>query len=343
VQQQFEQLTETHKKLLCFLAIFGNDYTEINFVISNFIDNQTPEIYEIIFDLSSQNWIDLSENKYKLTAQAEAYIYGNIPPKAQNCVKIIEFYIEKLSPPFKDRLEKNQEMQLLKVLHRIHGTSELLAKLNDYYAQYLIFAKDTKSAIKYFNLSIQIQGSENKQSFEYCNYLNHLAEAYLNTGAYDKALATAFKSRNVIDTLPKNKINASMLIYSYSIIYNVYFAQANNKKAYEYSQKAIELSDENLDDRFLQASIYYEAITIAIKTQKYDKAEEMIQKVKEKYLRTLNEKKYIEIAKRIADTEKQLNELKKINKNFNKIFNNRVFFMLLIFTVLALLAILFFI
>ncbi len=341
MQEQYEQLTDTHKSLLCTLTVFGNEYTEINFVVENFVAEKSPEIYEIIFDLSSQTWINLSENTYKVSEKAEKYIYEHIPPKAENCNHIIDFYIKKLSPPFKHKIDKNEELQLLKVLHRIQGTSAQLAKLNDYYAQYLIFAGDLTSAIKYFHLAAQIQEATAK-NIELCNILNHLAEAYFNTAEYDKALETAFKSRNIAENMQPAKQAEAMQVYSYTLIYNVYFVQKKYKKAFEYSQKAMELAIKSIDNKFVTANIHYEAAMIATQNNNFTKAQEILTTTKEKFLSSINNKESLELDKKITELQKQITELQKINKNFNKIFNNKFPLILLIITLLALIIFLFF-
>ncbi len=331
--KKIEKLSEEHLKMLIYLSVFGNDETSITSVLKLFkiedIEDEKNVFLEYIYDLQSNDLIKLYKDKYFLPPKVLNAINEKNYPNVFNCAYIIELFKDILKPSEKLKLEKDTEILLLKTLYRIKGQSADLAVLNDYYAQYLNSIKKHRSAVDYFQLAVEIQKKVKQKDVALCNFYNHLSETYMILENFEKSLNIAFKSVHLTYQLPSQ--DHIVLIYSYTIISNIYFRQKKYELAFKYSQKAIKIAEEKKLDKFRLANLYLEASILSVKIKNIEKADFFIEKTlflssdlsdkndnKEFYQRLYTQKQYINLLKRMDNT----------------IYNNKKILYLILFFVL---------
>lgn len=317
MHNKFEKLSKEEKKFLTQLVIFGNQETKINLVIDIFANTDEHNTYlELFFKFAENEWIILHNNLYRISNEVETFIFNFFAPNTKNSRLTIEYFINLIIPPQNNRLPNDLEVLLLKTISRIQGVSSEMALLNDYYAQYLIYLKDTKTAIKFYTLAVDIQLKTSTVDVKLCNYYNHLAEAYLIDKQNDKALNFAFKSLHLIYNLPvKEHI---VLVYVFTIISSVYFNTKKYDLSFEYSKKAVEAAKKHNYDNILLANLVYESSVCA---QKAKQIEESIKLIKEasKIAEQIPEKqKYQKLFEKINFHKQYLALIKKLDNTIFK-------------------------
>ncbi len=333
VEEKYDILSEQHKYLLNVLLIFGNEKTNLSFVIDNFFEDQkTEEFYDLIYDLRDASWLVLEKDKYFISKEVEDFLFKFYPPKVENSEIVIEYFLKILIPPFKNRLEIETELLLLKVLYRIKGNSKSLAQLNDYYAQYLDFIGEYQSAIKFYSLAVKIYSSLKIQDSVLCNFYNHLAEEYFKIADYDNALAISYKTENIIYSLSFE--NIVLLVYTYTLISHIYFKQKKYQLAYSYAKKALDIAKNKVIDKNILADLYYETAIIAMKLKKYDKALFLLEKSYDYAQNVSTKEKNYDLLERIRSQKHYLQMLNKLDFAITKIGDKKIIFFLIILIIL---------
>lgn len=335
MEEKFEVLSKTQKKLLVQLSVFGNEETSLTSFVDFYgiiEDDEKNSFFESIYDLASQEFIVLSKEKFKLDKNVEKFLFEKYPPNINNCRVFVEFFLDLLHPPVENIISTSDEMMLHKVISRIQGSSSDLAMLTDFYAQYLLQQEDLKSAISFFLLAIEIHSKINSTDVMMCSFYNHLSEAYMADSQFDKAIDTAFKSVHLVFNLPRK--DQIVLVYSYSLISTTYFRKKNYKLSYEYSLKSIEIAEENDFDQLLLSNLFYEASISATKAKENEQALNFINKSYKAIMSLPNEKRNEKLIEKIRLHNQYLNLMKKVNNSVIKFVKPSYIYILLIIILL---------
>lgn len=331
---EYKQLDEKHKFLLNILAIFGDEKTEISVIIEFFfVKEEFDELYEIFFDLNEKAWIELEQNKYVLKSKAEEFIFNKVPPSPQNSIIVIESFKSILLPPFNDKLNIQIEKLLLKTFSRLIGYSKDLALLYDYYGQYLSSIDNNETAVYFYNLAIECYEHLNISDVQLCNFYNHLSDSYLRLDEKEKSLNEAFKATHIAYSLPPKDI--IVLVYSFTIISNIYFKQKKYNLAYEYNIKLLDIAQKNINDSNLLSHLYFEASFSAFKNKMIKESSNFLDKSLGYANKISLQEKDQELIDKIKLQKQYMNLVKKFDIIFDKFASWKMVLILLIIIIIG--------
>ncbi len=315
VQEEFNKLEKKQRYLLNILSIFGNEKSEVSVIFDFFFEREEyDELYELLFDLRDYGWIELEQNKFVLSSEAEEFIFENEPPNVKNSAPLIEIFMSRLQPPVQKRLDKEFEFMLLKFFSRISGESRNLAILYDFYGQYLSSIENHETATKFYKLAVELFERQGLVSVKLCDFYNHLSESYLQQRNYAQSLDAAFSSSHIAYSLqPKDII---VLVYTYSIIADVYFKQKKYKLAYDYNLKLLDIAEAKIDDNNLLAHLHFEASFSAFKNKLIKEAVHLLDKALEYAKKMPLQRQDHALIDKIKIQRQYMNLIKKIDLKF---------------------------
>jgi hypothetical protein len=285
----------------------------MNFFEADNDENKKNHFLEMLYDLNNKEYIKLDKSQFDLSENTFYFLKLN-SADVFNCKFLVDKFCGLMNPNKEIKLDENTENLLINILGNVRGNSNNLALLNDFYGQYLNKSANFKTALKFFELAVEIQSKVGKSGMLMCNYNNHLAETYFMSGDYEKAHKISNQTIEAASLLPENE--QIVLAYTYSLIANIYFRQKKHTTAYEYGSLSVEYAIKHKIENLQLVNLMFEAAIFSTKAKKYTEAENFLDDAK----RIAHKMPVYEADKKLFEKIKLYKQYISVSKKINKTF-----------------------